>query len=372
MKLKIIPNLPYTYRDHIRFGVKYFLDKGYDIEVLDIHKILIPGYKEKVDIDYWTFEFHYELNTKKDLVDSIKNLESTDFIFFYISGKEAELLLAMMKKYTKAKFITYIGGSIPVTTEPCGVIARSKSWINQYIRPIFRNKIFATDYYISGSPKDEKVFSSLIDKNTKVLKSHSRDYNLCLEVNDYLYEKPYCVFLDTDVIDASDYILMGKDIILNQEEYTKKIISFFHWIEEVFKVRVIIAAHPKSRIYFKKDSISGIKIVHGKSVELVKNAKFVLNEGTTAISYAIFFNTAMFFFTLKEIAFFKHTCAFAKVLQKEVIDIDTLSDITRKKINEELQNKDNYDDYKKQYLTYDDNHMLTYDMLHDFFKSYQG
>jgi len=371
MKLKFIPNLPYTYRDHVRFGVEYFLDKGYDVEVLDIHKILVPGYKEKVDIDYWTFKFHYELNTKKDLLDCIQNLESTDFIFFYIAGKEAELLLSMMRKSTQAKFITYIGGSIPITTEPCGIIERSKSWINQHIRPVFRRKIFATDYYVSGSPKDEKVFSYLIDKNTKVLKSHSRDYNLCLDANDYFYEKPYCVFLDTDVIDASDYILMGKDVPLNQEEYITKIVSFFYWIEEMFQVEVIIAAHPKSRIYFKRNSISGIKIVHGKSVQLVKNAKFVLNEGTTSIAYAIFFSKPILFFTLREIAFFKHTCAFAKALKKAVIEIDTLSNVTRKKIDEELKNKDNYEEYKKQYLTYNDKHISTYDMLHNFFKSYE-
>jgi len=371
LKIVFIPNLPYTYRDHERFGVKYFIDKGYDVEVLDIHKILIPGYKEKVKIDYWTFDLHIEVENKCDLLNKIKSLKANDFIFFYIAGGDANILLHEMRKVTKAKFITYMGGSIPDSTEPCGIVNNMKLFMYMLIRKIMIKKVFSTDYYVSGSKKDEIIFSDLIGKKTKVIQSHSRDYNLCLSTKGYKHDAPYCVFLDTDVINASDYELFDIKAEKNIENYLKKLIIFFKWIEENFRVDVIIAAHPKSRIYLHKDNIDGIKIVHSQSSALVKNSEFVINEGTTAVSYAIFFKKPLFFFTLSEISFFQHTCSFAKALDKNIINIDRVTFSTYKEIVNELKNYQSYEKYKKNYLTYADNKISTFDLINDIFKNYK-
>lgn len=75
MKIIFIPNLPYTYRDHQRFGVEYFLKRGYDVEVMDVHHILLPGYKEKVNIDYWTFDKHYEPQKINELIAKYSKLK---------------------------------------------------------------------------------------------------------------------------------------------------------------------------------------------------------------------------------------------------------------------------------------------------------
>lgn len=366
LKIVFIPNLPYTYRDHERFGVKYFIDKGYDVEVLDIHKILIPGYKEKVKIDYYTFNLHIELESKLALLDKIKHLKSNDFIFFYIAGKNGIELLDDMRNVTKAKFITYVSGSIPISTEPCGFVDNLKLFIHKFII----KKGFSTDYYVSGSQKDEKAHSNLIGKNTKIIESHSRDYNLCLNTKGYEYDKSYCVFLDTDAIDASDYMLLNKDYKIDKEKYIDKITTFFKLIEKYFDLEVIIAAHPKSRVYKDINQLNGIRVVHGKSVNLVKNSEFILNEGTTAISYAIFFNKPSLFFTLKEISFFKHTCSFTKALNKKIINIDKPLEIKKEDIEDELKNMGLYDKYKKDYLTYTDDMTNTFDTINGLFEKY--
>ena len=367
MKIVFIPNLPYTYRDHERFGVKYFLEKGYEVEVLDVHNILIPGYKEKVQLDYWTFDLHVEVKDKEEALSKVKILQANDFIFFYTANKRGIQLLNEMKKITDAKFITYIGGSIPVTTVQCGLLNNLKLIINKYRKKEF----FDTDFYVSGSKKDEVIFSNLMGKNTKLIKSNSRDYNLCLLTKEYQSKKDYCVFLDTDVINASDYELFNVNGTKNIENYLKKLIIFLKWIEENFSVDVIIAAHPKSRIFLNKNSLDGIKIEHFKSSSLVKNSKFVVNEGTTAVSYAVFFNKPILFFTLKEISFFyKHTCSFAKAFKKDIINVDILNGLTYKKISKELENSIEYENYKQDYLTYTDSKISTFDLIDDIFKSY--
>ena len=361
MKIVFIPSLPYTYRDHKRLGVELFLEKGYDVEVMDIHKVLIPGYKEKVNIEYFTFEKHWEPNNIEEIVERCKKLSENDFIFFYIN--EVTILHKIQEK-AKAKFITFIGGSIPISSVYCKKLLHYKLQFKNLIKnllPKYKIKPFSTDYFISGSPKDELIFPYLINKNTKVYKSNSRDYNLCLKSEPFQTINKYCVFLDTDVIDASDYILSKEGKKDNLDNYLRKIISFFKLIEKKFMVSVIISAHPKSRIYKNKTELEGIKIVHGKSVELVQGSEFVINEGTTAISYAIFFQKPIIFFTFKEIDFFyEYTCTFAKELKKAIINIDKLDfDLFQK----ELLNFTYYDYYKNQYLTYFDAKQDTFEMV---------
>lgn len=363
MKIVFIPNLPYTYRDHKRFGVEYFIDKGYDIEVMDVHNILIPGYKDKIKIEYYTFEKHWEPESVEEIIENVKKLSKNDYIFFYIAGYDAIKLLNKMKVNSQASFITYVGGSIPITTVHCTFFDYLKTNIKKFIKkfiPKYRLK-FDTDYYVSGAPNDEIIFSNLITEKTKIIKSNSRDYNLCLKSNLYRNKKKYCVFLDTDIIDASDYVLFGSDAIKDVETYLKKLVKFFQWVEKEYNLDVIIAAHPKSRIYKNKNVLEGFKIVHGKSAELVHGSEFVINEGTTAVSYAIFFNKPLIFFTFREIDFFNHhLCAFTKELRKEIIDIDK---ICKYEFDKELKNKARYKYYKNNYLTYEDKNIDTFQMI---------
>lgn len=360
MKIVFIPNLPYTYRDHNRFGVKYFLDEGYDVEVIDIHKILLPGYKEKVDIDYFTFENYIEIEKENELLFRLSKLTDNDFIFFYFGGKCSIKLLNKMKKTTSAKFITYVGGSIPELSIKCNFIKYIELFVKKNLKDLFNRSTFSTDYFISGSPKDENIFPYFITKNTSLIKSNSRDYDLCLDLKAYQNDKEYCVFLDTDAIDASDYIITGNKLNVNTDTYFNKLIEFFHWIQNKYNIEVIISAHPKSRVLKSINNLKGIKVVHGKSAELVKGSKFVINEGTTAISYAIFFDKPIIFISCSEIEFFEHTCNFSRELNKKVINIENFS---KDELDLELENKLKYEYYKYNYLTYHDKKINTYALI---------
>jgi len=354
MKIVFMPTLPLTPRDYEYLGIKYFIEKGYDVAVLETHQLLLPSYKSKVDIEYYKIEKTYEPISTKALLEITDMLSSDDFIFYYLGSKEAVILLNKMKKTTKAKFVTYISGCVPSTSSPCGILRQLKAFVRPVIKKVI-DTTFETDIVITGAPKDEIIFPFLISKNTKVVQAHSRDYELCLTAVAYQNDNKYCVFLDTDIIDASDYHIFGNKSDNNLEAYHCKLEAFFKWIEKNFGVEVIISAHPKSRVFKNKTNFNGFKVVHNASASLVKGSKFALSEGTTAISFAVYFNKPMLFFTMQELNFFyKHTCAYANQFKKQIINIDDIKHLNINNITQELTSTEYYDNFKYNYLTYKD------------------
>lgn len=352
-----MPMLPLTQRDYEYLGVRYFVEHGFDVSVLETHQLLLPKYENKVQLNYFSFENYIKPTTMNELFDYVKSLSSEDFIFFYLASKDAIKLLNQIKNLSNVKFLTYVSGSVPSTSSPCGVKNIIKRKLMPYMRNIqyfFGIGKFETDYYFTGAPKDELIYPYLKTHKTKHIKIHSRDYEQCLNINSYKSDQPYCVYLDTDIVNASDYEIYGIDINKDDaDNYHIKLIEYFKWIENMFKIKLIISAHPKSRIYKDLDNYYGFKVVHNKSPELVKGCEFVINEGTTAVSFPVYFDKPIIFFTMKEITFFYiYACSYTKVLNKIILNIDDLNENLYEQMKLELQNKDGYNYYKYNYIAY--------------------
>lgn len=358
-----MPMLPLTQRDYESFGIKYFSEKGYDVSVLETHQLLLPSYKSNVEIEYYKTERTYEPVSIEALLEITDTLSLDDYIFYYLASKEAVVLLNQIKRTTKAKFVTYISGCIPSTSSPCGAFLKLKALARPVIKKLI-DTTFKTDIVITGAPKDELIFPFLIDKNSKKVHAHSRDYELCMNAVEYKYNKPYCVFLDTDVIDASDYHIFGNKSDNNLEAYHRKLVDFFQWIEKNLGIEVLISAHPKSRVFKNKNNFNGFNVVHNASASLLKGSNFALSEGTTAISFAVYFNKPMLFFTMKELSFFyKHTCSYAKQFKKEIINIDDVNQLELSMINKELASIAYYANFKYNYLAYKDSSVSIFNII---------
>lgn len=355
MKLIIIPNLPYTYRDHLRFGTKYFLDRGYDVEVWDIHKILLPGYKEKVNIEYFTFENYFEINSFNELFIKAKQLSKDDYILFNFGSSRIEFL-NKLKDNTHAKFIIHASGALPIN----GITFNVKKYSSE------NTKKFNTDIVFLASPKDKILYKDFITTKTRIIKANSRDYDLFLENSIYKYPKKYCTYIDTDAIDASDYVFSKNQAKVSKESYYKKLFSFLEFIENNFNLKVIIAAHPKSRKFFNRININGFKIEHFKTAELVKNSEFVINEGSAAISYAILNNKPLIFFSSEELSFFKFGVDMAFELKKKIIN---LSNFNLTQVKNELSNNFRYTHYKFNYITCEEKKQNTFEIMENYFKT---
>jgi len=363
MKIVFIPTLPLTFRDYEMLGIKYFHDRNYSVSVLETHQLLLPNYKKNVDIDYYNYENIYQPLSEIEFLSFGKTLSKEDYIIYYLGSPDAVMLLNKMKNITSAKFVTYISGSIPTTTSPCGYFARMKSFIRPIIKKMIVKK-FNTDIVVLGSPKDELIYPFLIGKDSKKVYAHSRDYELCINADEYKNSENYAVFLDTDIVDASDYVISKKNYDKNKDIYYDKLITFFEFLESKMNMEVIISAHPKSRIFKDKENFRGHKIVHNNSESLVKNSKFILSEGTTAISFAVYFSKPMMFFTMKEIDFFANvTCSYAKQFSKTIYNVDDVSTIDIEILEKELKDLTGYEEFKYNYLTYKDKNENIYSVI---------
>ena len=96
----------------------------------------------------------------------------------------------------------------------------------------------------------------------------------------------YIVFLDTFFPYHPD---LKKFFNVNLEycgnRYNKSLIRFFDFIEEKYKMPVVIAAHPKSN--YKSGDFGKREIIRYQTDNLVINSSAVLTHGSNSISYAI-------------------------------------------------------------------------------------
>jgi hypothetical protein len=104
------------------------------------------------------------------------------------------------------------------------------------------------------------------------------------EPGERLVEEKYAVFLDNYMPFHSDHALVGMPP-LDPEVYYEKLHRFFSAVERRHGLRVVIAAHPRSR--YCKDEFRGREIIPGKTVELTRDADLLLFHASTSVSYAV-------------------------------------------------------------------------------------
>jgi hypothetical protein len=137
--------------------------------------------------------------------------------------------------------------------------------------------------------------------------------------------------------------------------YYNALNSFFLDIERIYKTKVIIALHPKSPRNKKIKEFGERFGYYNKTLELVKNSKFVINFASTSISYALLFKKPIFFiYTEAQKNKTPGEVKFTKFLQRlvggKLINIDAYSEKDLELINQIDVKK--YQDYIKNYMSY--------------------
>jgi len=126
------------------------------------------------------------------------------------------------------------------------------------------------------------------DESTQIVWAHTLDYDL------YLNEKNESrdsdanlgVFLDEYLPFHPDFAHSGIATPSAPENYYPRLREFFNLIEREHKVRIVIAAHPRSRYEQHPDYFGGRLIVREKTAELLHQAGFAIAHASTAINLA--------------------------------------------------------------------------------------
>jgi hypothetical protein len=238
------------------------------------------------------------------------------------------------------------------------VIQTSKILIKKYIVNFLINKFdnFKSEFILKAG---KKYLNSNNNLFTKVISGVSYDYSRYLrryKFKEISNLNNYVVFLAAPgPNNPNDSLFWKTKMVDTPANYYNALNSFFLDIERIYKTKVIIALHPKSPRNKKIKEFGERFGYYNKTLELVKNSKFVINFASTSISYALLFKKPIFFiYTEAQKNKTPGEVKFTKFLQRlvggKLINIDAYSEKDLELINQIDVKK--YQDYIKNYMSY--------------------
>lgn len=236
------------------------------------------------------------------------------------------------------KVFNYLRAKVPLILKHIGYI--------KYHNYIF-NSGFNGMQTIGVGYEIDKKYSSVIQVN-------SFDYdNYLNSVNEYenLVNEKYCVFLDEFLPFHPDWDILNYGKV-DPEEYFKTMNRFFDFIENTYKLKVVIAAHPKSE--YLKNPFNDRLIIKYKTNDLVKFSEFTMAHMSSSINFAVLYKRKILLLITDAYKLvYKNSCYltsqyFGLYLDEPLINCNNkvYNDFNILSINEEK-----YDKYKYDFLT---------------------
>ena len=332
-------------RNFKRFGIKNWIDNGWEVKIFDVTKIVSPDFYSYVDGKKISFNFEGLkcFNKIDELLSTINNLQNK-VVFI-------DLLGFSNKCNTIRKFVKVHGfmvrlrlGSFPQDKFKKNPLEIIKLALNPII---FVNKLISfskrivvnykksnvnSDYLVVGGTQS---YSDINEKKTLIIKAHNFDYDFFIENKHVKSNKnsKFLVFLDEDAAYHSDYKKLAISPFVKAENYYPVIDNGLNKIAKSLNLNIKIAAHPRSN-YDNKLFKFKFSTFKNKTFELIKDADIVVAHTSTSMQYAVLLKKPIILVTTDEIQkasyakYFKHIInSFASVLGKKVINFNDLSNL---------------------------------------------
>ncbi|MDT8447561.1 MAG: hypothetical protein RRB13_11780 [bacterium] len=188
-----------------------------------------------------------------------------------------------------------------------------------------------------------------------ILPFHSMEYDRFLA-----YKKAHpqgeapdgtCVFLDEAFTHHPDYAVVYGHERPGTEAYLAKMIRVFEQVEAQTGLRVVVAAHPRSRYDELGDAFGGREVIQGKTQELVARSSLVLAHVSTSVSFAALFDKPLVFFWVEGAV--PLTRYLYQHLNTELVDLEQPGQLEAFDFKSFLTRPRNYQDYINKYLKSD-------------------
>lgn len=312
MKFLFLTSQVIDERNYQRFGLN-ILQKIGSLTIADLTNLVNPSIyqnqikKQKKNINIFT------INSKSELKKFFLRLDSYNYVVSILGNlnRENYFIYSMLKFHQKKLTILTIS-SIPTKLSKKKIInyhnlsvkfSREIS-LKGLIRKIYFNLLFKLSfssfpkakYIIACSTATIERYQSFIDKNTKVISSCSYDFIIAKNTGKNLIQFKYILFLDEDLISHQDFV--AYDIKIEDEKlYYSELINFFKFLEKTFNFKIVIAAHPRSKINFTKNRFKDFTVIQGKTETLVKYSELCITSASTSINFAVIFKKPILFIT---------------------------------------------------------------------------
>jgi hypothetical protein len=380
---------PITKFDVERWGFEYLSSKGLEVEVYDLspflnHKALkINPVRSAITADYI-----YKISSYEEFDRKIKSVASCSVLIDYIMGLsepdlKTEKIYRILQKH-HARYFVIAAGALPLTNTTgfwTNFLKNIKKALNNpgkllnyaVIRLIVLVKKITSLYALperifGGNSEVVAAYLRRYGINAdKVIPIHSLDHDTYLNFikktgrhNDQADKT--CVFLDEALTHHSDFALF--DIKpLTDERYFPSMNRLFDLIEKKTGLKVVIAAHPRSKYENMPGVFGNREIIKRKTVELVSKCSMVLMHTSTAVSFAVLFNKPIMVIKTSEMIEHNHFSYLLDTMINSLgvpaVNIDDLDEINTLPFDFDNWPKDKYNDYIYRYVKSKDLEDLT-------------
>lgn len=246
---------------------------------------------------------HFGINLDWFLIYFFLKKNNIFFIKFHFPG------LPIFNDFKKKFFLTeikkYLNNIMALISRPNyyyrSILTIIYSILGKYLN-LYPNIIF-----VAGKKNFEKI-SKLKIKSLKIVHISSQDFSNLLikkqKKKDKFFLKNYALYLsDRNYNKFQETSIFDKKFKTSQTYYGwhKPLLNFFNFLEDALNIKVVIAAHPKSKLKETKKIFSPRKVYIDRTQQLTKKAKFVITLRSTAISYAAEYNKPIIFITGNEL-----------------------------------------------------------------------
>lgn len=150
------------------------------------------------------------------------------------------------------------------------------------------------DFLILGGTfnKEKYIKSANVDKHTQIVHIHSLDYEAYLKTlsnENHLVGGKYWVFID-EYLPYHPDLKEQTNIKVDPDLYYLELRRFFHHIEEKYKVKVVVASHPRGDYSKHPEAYKGFQVFRYVTNDLIKDSEVVLSHFSTCDSYVTLYH----------------------------------------------------------------------------------
>jgi len=327
-KLYILTDNYFLKKDFIRFEIEA-LNKFFDLKIISLKKKIKKNDNIKI------------IHIKK-FSDLSKTFSQNKKIYLIDLMGGIDLISWKIRNYLSSHnvvFIKMVLGTIPFPPKK-NILLRiffnfipGKTSGGGLIRKIFNNLLiyfnrnFRHDYaFVAGKVATQIAFQKKIQN---IVKFKSFDTLNFEKTKIKKNKKNPIVFIDNDIFHHPDFKYHGTTPpLVDKKKYYESLSNFFHFLEQKFKTKVVIALNPKSNLIKAKKNFLNRSIFQNKTAHLIRNSKFSIIHHSTALSYCVLSKKPVIFITnndLKKSWLQREIVFSASQLRNKVLNIDTLN-----------------------------------------------
>jgi hypothetical protein len=316
-RIVYILETPPSKRDYDRYGINYSKASGNITEIWEISQIIFSKHHKNLDVGVGSSKAIKSIIQFRKHILELQDNDVLIFIGCIFNPVNFQHLFTLLQlRRIKCKTSAVYTTVLPATSEKASqkfniiqVIQKLKNYKQYMLVFVFKilknNRIKFQNIlnlksldFIWTSRDFEDIPSLFLNCDTVIRAIHAFDYDEILQEieNDITHNNKY-VLLDSMGPAHPDYKLGSYRNIPSIEMWKEKVCKALDNFEIEIQSQVIIAAHPRAEKQILDYLYAGREIISNQTCRLVRGAKAVIiPEGSTAISFAVFFEKPIYFF----------------------------------------------------------------------------